>query len=153
MLQKTSADFPVGALHVAELAERASVTPATIRYYSRVGLLSPGREPENGYRCYTSDDLKRVEFVRQSQKLGLKIGDIKAILEIVDQGDMPCGQVKTLVEQRLATIRDKLAEYQKVERRICEALDSWERMPQDTSPVKGQLCPLIEQSKAIEGND
>ena len=153
MLQKTSADIPVGALHVAELAERAGVTPATIRYYSRVGLLSPGREPENGYRCYTSDDLKRVEFVRQCQKLGLKIGDIKAILEIVDQGDMPCGQVKTLVEQRLATIRDKLAEYQKVERRICEALESWERMPRDANPVKGQLCPLIEQSKAIEGND
>ena len=149
MLRKTSTDETAGALHVAELAQRVGVTPATIRYYSRIGLLSPGREPENGYRCFKADDLKRVEFVRQAQRLGLKIGDIKAILETVDLGEVPCSQVRALVEKRLVVIREKVAEFKAIERRICKALESWEHMP-SIGPAEGELCPLIEKSKEID---
>jgi MerR family Zn(II)-responsive transcriptional regulator of zntA len=145
--QSISVD-PFRPLHVTELAAQAEVTPATVRYYSRVGLLTPGREPENGYRCFSSDDVRRVRFIRQAQALGLKIGDIKSILETIDLGKMPCHQVKSLVRERLTAIQNELVILAATKSRIETALDIWESEPnpkQDT----GQLCPLIEQASDL----
>jgi DNA-binding transcriptional MerR regulator len=135
---------PFGGLHVAELARRVEVTPATIRYYARIGLLDPGREPENGYRRFSSADLHRVVFIRQAQALGLTIGDIKAVFETLDNGEIPCHQVRSLVEQRLVSIRGRIADLQAIAARITRTLESWEQM-NDPTPLDGELCPLIER--------
>ena len=133
-----------GAVHVAELDSRADVTPATIRYYTRIGLLSPDRKQENGYRCFSAADLHRVEFIRQAQTLGLTIGDIKTILETADQGDVPCEQVKSLVAQRLTSARERITNFLATESRVIDALSTWDTMD-DPTPLDGELCPLIER--------
>ena len=132
-----------GALHVATLAGHANVTAATVRYYSRIGLLRPGRDPENGYRCFVAADLRRVIFIRRAQLLGLTISDIKAILETVDHGKSPCRQVELLVRQRLASISSQIANLRDTEVRISKALKSWNDMD-DQTRNSGELCPLIE---------
>jgi len=137
-------------MHVAELARLADVTPATIRYYARIGLLDPGREPENDYRCFSTPDLKRVGFIRQAQALGLTIGDIKSILEAVENGDIPCHQVRSLVKQRLDSIRDRISELQATEARITRALKVWKQM-EDPVPAVGEFCPLIERIDRVNG--
>ncbi|MGE0624774.1 MAG: MerR family transcriptional regulator [Pseudomonadales bacterium] len=133
-----------GSLHVAELAARAGVTPATIRYYARISLLNPNREPDNGYRRFSSDDLHRVEFIRRAQGLGLTIGDIREILDTVSHGKVPCHQVRELVQSRLHSIRDRIAELQETEVRIEHALQVWQGMRGETAS-DGEICPLIER--------
>lgn len=135
--------MPTHGFHVAELARQAKVTPATIRYYSRVALLDPVREADNGYRCYSPADLQRVGFIRQAQALGLSIGDIKTILDMQANGETPCDQVKSLVIQRRMSISDQIVELQATEARIDKALKYWKEM-NDPVPVDGELCPLIE---------
>lgn len=149
MLNNNIDQRAIGSLHVAELARESDVTPATVRYYSRVGLLSPGREPDNGYRCFSAADVHRVVFIRQAQALGLTIGDIKTVLETVDHGGVPCHQVRSLVEQRLVGVREKLAELQATEARIRQAIDAWEEM-HDEPATNGELCPLVEQLDVCE---
>lgn len=140
----------LGSLHVAELARKAAVTPATVRYYARTGLIHPGREPENGYRCFSGYDLRRVVFIRQAQALGLTIADIKTILDAVDHGEVPCHQVKSLVEQRLVSIRERIAELQATETRIGRAISTW-NMANYQAPADGELCPLIERLDVTNG--
>ncbi|NIO38940.1 MAG: MerR family transcriptional regulator, partial [Burkholderiales bacterium] len=82
-------------LHVADLAKEAGVTPATIRYYSRTGLLHAKRDPNNDYRYFSPADVNRVQFIRKAQELGLKIADIKSIFASVEEGKAPCGKVET----------------------------------------------------------
>ena len=65
------------------------------------GLLHATRDPHNGYRYFSPADVKRVQFIRQSQDLGLKIADIKTIFDSVEQGHAPCTKVEILVRQRL----------------------------------------------------
>ncbi len=133
-----------GSLHVAELAERAGVSPATIRYYARIDLLSPSREPQNGYRRFSMEDLHRVDFIRRAQGLGLTISDIKLIFDAISQGEVPCHKVKELVQHRLHSIQERIAELQATERRVSRALDAWRKM-EDQAPHKGEICPLIER--------
>ena len=53
-------------LHVADLAREAGVTPATIRYYSRAGLLHAQRDPNNDYRYFSPAEVNRVHFIRRT---------------------------------------------------------------------------------------
>lgn len=147
MLNSNVLSFEVAAydgLHVAELAERADVTPATIRYYSRTGLLHAKRDPNNGYRYFSPADVKRVQFIRQAQDLGLKIADVKAIFESVEQGKTPCGKVETLVRERLNAISRQIEELRATKKRIASAIREWEENG-DLSREDARFCPLIEK--------
>jgi len=129
-----------GSLHVADLARMAGVTPATVRYYTRTGLIDPAREPSNGYRRFSDSDLHRMVFIRRARALGLTIGDIKAILDTVDRGEEPCALVKSLVGQRLVSIRERITELETKAERIDQALSSWEQT-NGHSRADGELWP------------
>ena len=133
-----------GSLRVVDLARRAAVTPATVRYYARIGLINSRKDPRNGYRCFSGADARRVVFVRRAQAFGLTIGDIKRIFDTVDNDGDPCDMVKSMVEDRLARARERIAELTATEERINEAIVAWRSMG-DLSPMDGELCPLVER--------
>ena len=131
-------------LHVADLAKEAGVTPATIRYYSRTGLLHAKRDPNNDYRYFSPSDVSRVQFIRKAQELGLKIADIKSIFESVDEGKAPCGKVETLVRKRLEAITRQIEELRATRDRIAGAITEWEENG-NLSDEEARFCPLIEK--------
>lgn len=147
MLNNTIIPFEVpspGGFHVAELADEVGVTPATIRYYSRNGLLHAKRDPNNGYRYFSPADVDRVRFIKQAQDLGLKIADIKSIFESVEKGKIPCGKVESLVRRRLDDISRQIKELKAIKTRMAAAIQGWE---EGAEPVNqnARFCPLIEQ--------
>lgn len=139
-----SSTSPTGSLHVSDLARRTDVTPATVRYYARTGLIESRRDPKNGYRCFSGADIHRIAFIRQAQGLGLTIAEIKRILDAVARSESPCDLVKSLVEQRLELVRKQVAELRATETRIRQAIAIWEAID-DPIPDDGELCPLIER--------
>jgi DNA-binding transcriptional MerR regulator len=141
---------PVGTLNVADLARRAEVTPATVRYYARIGLLNPGRDARNGYRRFSHEDLRRVKFVRKAQALGLTIGNISSILEQIEYGRPVCDLVVELVQKRLDEVRRQCAELEATEIRMADALSRWSAAPRDEARY-GQLCALIEEVELHAG--
>ncbi len=59
-------------MRIGELAKTAGVTPDTIRYYEREGLLPPPERTPSGYRDYGPAALEDLLFIKQAQALGLK---------------------------------------------------------------------------------
>jgi len=55
----------VTSLSIAATAERTGVSPHTLRYYERIGLIDPVGRDEGGRRVYTEGDLARVDFLRK----------------------------------------------------------------------------------------
>lgn len=92
------------ALRVSEVAERAGVSPDTVRFYEKEGLLpEPPRSPA-GYREYDDQIPERIRFIKGAQQMGLKLGEIGELLEIQDRGACPCGHTETLVKRRIEEI-------------------------------------------------
>ncbi len=60
-------------MRVSELASRAGVTPATIRFYEAEGLLPPPPRRPNGYRDYDDADLCRAQVLVSLRNLGLDL--------------------------------------------------------------------------------
>lgn len=95
-----SDDSPVYVISVA--AELAGMHPQTLRYYDKLGLVSPGRSSGRGRRYSLRDVLALREVQRLSQEEGINLSGIKRILEL--QGDLRRHQ------QRLADVVAELAQ-------------------------------------------
>lgn len=143
-LKSPASRSAIGSLQVSELARRGDVTPATVRYYARIGLLNPNRDAQNGYRRFTHDDLRRVVFVRKAQALGLTISDIQAILDRLGRGDPVCNMVVQLVQRRLEQIQRQCAELEASKEHIERTLAQWSEGSQQQEV--SDLCPLIEHA-------
>src|SRR3954462_12443105 len=89
---------------VAELAAAGGVPPDTVRYYERSGLLKPPRRTAAGYRSYDDGAVARLRFIRGAQRLGLRLADIRTLLEIRDTGTCPCEPAGDLLRLRLAQV-------------------------------------------------
>ena len=66
---------------VSALAKLAGVTPRTLRWYDREGLLRPLRVTESGYRIYGPEQVDRLQLILFYRALGLGLPAIRAILE------------------------------------------------------------------------
>ena len=71
-----------------ELAERAGVTVSALHFYEREGLIDSRRTSGN-QRRYHRDALRRVAFIRFSQRLGISLGDIRDALDTLPTGRTP----------------------------------------------------------------
>ena len=75
-----------GPLRIGELAARVGTSADTVRYYERRGLLdAPGRSA-GGYRVYGERDLRRLQFIRRAKLLGLNLDEIRALLDLAEEG-------------------------------------------------------------------
>ena len=130
-------------MKVSEIARQAGVTAETVRHYTREGLLTPERHPENGYQLFDQRDLERLRFIQRARTLGFGVAEIRDILEHADHGDSPCPMVRDLLASRLPQIRERIAELEALSTRMEQALAAWEEMP-DGTPDGHSLCRLIE---------
>ncbi|GAA4170930.1 redox-sensitive transcriptional activator SoxR [Gryllotalpicola koreensis] len=75
-------------LTVGELAERSGVAVSALHFYERKELITSERSPGN-QRRYRRDALRRVAFIRVSQRVGIPLADIKAALDSLPEGRTP----------------------------------------------------------------
>ncbi len=68
--------------HTSEFAQKASVSVRTLRYYDKMGLLSPSQYTESGYRLYTDTDLLRLQQILALKFLGFSLQEIQQCLQV-----------------------------------------------------------------------
>lgn len=130
-------------MKVSELARQADVTADTVRHYTRIGLLTPSRDPDNGYQIYDGEALKHLRFIQKARLLGFSLQEIETIVHHEHSGASPCPMVRRLMAQRLPRVRQQIGELQQQLTRMERAMAAWEEMP-DGAPEDDSLCPLIE---------
>ena len=130
-------------LTVSKLAKLSDTTPDAIRYYSRIGLLKPKRNQQNGYRLYREKEIINLRFVRKAKYLGYSLEEISQILHDADTGKSACPRVRSILEARIRKNSTELREKIKSQQRLEEALLLWKSMP-DGVPDSHSVCHLIE---------
>ncbi|WP_431775640.1 redox-sensitive transcriptional activator SoxR [Streptomyces cucumeris] len=68
-------------LTVGDLSRRSGVPASALRFYEREGLIHSRRTSGN-QRRYTRDTLRRVAFVRSSQRVGIPLARIREVLAL-----------------------------------------------------------------------
>lgn len=70
------------------VAERTGTSVSTLHFYEREGLIESARTSGN-QRRYSRDVLRRVAFIRVSQKVGISLADIAEALASLPAGRTP----------------------------------------------------------------
>ncbi|UZE96407.1 MerR family transcriptional regulator [Alkalimarinus alittae] len=130
-------------MQVSQLAKKADVSPDTVRFYTKEGLLRPQKNPENGYQQYSQDDLQRLVFTRKARQLGFSLKEIQEILSQADDRHSPCPMVRGLFEKHLLQVEKQIDELQSLQQRMLDAMNVWQKMP-DGVPDGQTICQLIE---------
>jgi MerR family transcriptional regulator, copper efflux regulator len=70
---------------IGEIAKQAGVTTRTLRYYEQLGLFVPSNVNTKGYRYYDDDTLVVINRIRDLQRVGLSLEEIKEVIGLYFQ--------------------------------------------------------------------
>ncbi|MFF5482061.1 TioE family transcriptional regulator [Streptomyces sp. NPDC012935] len=69
-----------GAMFIGSLAQDLGIRPATLRKWERVGLVSPRRDPQTGYRLYDEADVRDARLAHQLRRGGYLLEQIAPLI-------------------------------------------------------------------------
>lgn len=120
-------------LTIGKLAKAAGVGVETVRFYQRRGLLNePTRD--TGVRRYGSEDLRRLQFIRQAQAAGFTLAEIKELLDLDASDDR--ARARELARNRIAQLDSKIAELER-------ARESLRRLERECAAGSSGPCPIF----------
>ncbi len=101
-------------LKIGQMARAAGCTVKAVRFYEVKGLLpKPARGP-SGYRLYTEQAVKRLQFIRRAKLIGLPLAKIGELVPHLSEAGCACATVRPhfdrLVRAQLAETEAKLAQ-------------------------------------------
>ena len=106
---------------IGEVADQVGLSLRTIRYYEKIGLVTPSGHSDGGVRLYTDDDVNRLELVKALKPVGMSLETTRELLEAADRVAHPRGDrfdAESRLEAALAAAIDRCDE---IERRLDEA--------------------------------
>ena len=71
-------------IKVGTLASKTGLTVRTLHYYEEIGILTPARRSEKGYRLYGVEEIQRLQKILSLQQLGFPLEDIRMLLDRTD---------------------------------------------------------------------
>ena len=129
----------LGELTPAQLATRSGVAVSALHFYERQGLIRSQRSAGN-QRRYAREMLRRVAFIRVSQRVGIPLANIRAALDALPEGRTPGREDWQLLSTRWQTDLD---------RRITQL----ERLRDDLSGCIGCGCLSLDRCALINRHD
>jgi DNA-binding transcriptional MerR regulator len=128
-------------LKIGDVAKQTGVAVGALRYYESLGLLQSERG-DNGYRYYAPAAVHQVQFIKKAQALGFSLEDVGEILTVHHRGDVPCGFVQSLLQDKISQLEQQIAQMTAFKGELEAYRDRWAAT--QPRPQPGDICPLIE---------
>ncbi|MGB3299539.1 MAG: heavy metal-responsive transcriptional regulator [Phormidesmis sp.] len=128
-------------LKIGEVSKQTGTAVGALRYYEELGLLTSERG-QNGYRYYLESAVHQVLFIKKAQTLGFSLEDIGQVLNVHQQGNVPCELVRSLLQEKIEQLNTQIQEMQAFRNDLEKYRDRWSSA--DLRPQPGDICPLIE---------
>lgn len=71
-------------LQIGEVAEEIGLSLRTVRYYEQMGLITPERRSDGGFRLYSPIQVERLRLIKRMKPLGFHIDQMRELLQARD---------------------------------------------------------------------
>ena len=87
---------------IQKLAHLAGISTRTLRYYDQIGLLSPARTNEAGYRIYGAKEVDVLQQILFYKEMGLELARIKEAIQDAEFDSLAAlhSHLEKLIEKR-----------------------------------------------------
>jgi len=104
---------------IGEAAAKCGLSPHTLRWYERIGLVGPVAKGGDGRRRYSDADLDWLSLITRLRETGMPVSDMQRYAELVRSGAGQAERLELLKRHR-AEVRRALA----AQRETLKVLDS-----------------------------
>jgi MerR family transcriptional regulator, mercuric resistance operon regulatory protein len=133
------------SLAIGEVSRTSGCKIETIRYYERIGLLSPPPRTAGRHRLYSQDHVKRLVFIRRGRNLGFSLDEIRSLLGLTGEGAPSCERVREITLAHAHDIRQKIDDLERMDRALRQLAEQCE-------DGEAMDCPVIDALFAAEDN-
>lgn len=100
-------------MKIQELADKMGLTPHTIRFYEKEGLLDERhvRRERNNYRSYSEEAVERLNLIKKFQGIGCSLAEMRDILQDHDTQTRTNEEVIEWIYGKIREIEHKKDEY------------------------------------------
>mgnify|MGYP005775032025 CR=1 FL=1 len=114
---------------IAEASRKYGLSPDTLRYYGRIGLLPPVPRNKSGIRDYDEESCRWIELMRCMRKAGVQIEALIEYVALYRQGaDTAEARKNILIEQR-ERLLERMADMQQSLDRLNQKIEQYDRLP------------------------
>jgi len=105
---------------IAQASEEVELTPYTLRYYEKEGLLSNVIKDSAGRRKYHDDDLQRIGFIKCLKGTGMSLKQIKEYGDLYEQGKAKFKERNAMLEEH----REKILQEIKTQKKYLKMVEA-----------------------------
>lgn len=91
---------------IAEVSKKFEISPDTLRYYERIGIIPPVKRTSGGIRDYTEESCRWIELMKCLRTAGVQIEALIKYVSLFQEGDSTVEERKKILMDH----RDKLSE-------------------------------------------
>ncbi|NJP12254.1 MAG: MerR family transcriptional regulator [Leptolyngbyaceae cyanobacterium RU_5_1] len=100
-------------LTIQQVAQQTGLSAHTLRYYERNGLLEPIDRARSGHRCYSAEDMARIEFLTRLRMTGMPIRKMQEFAWLFRERPEAVGDRRAILETHERDVQTHIQELQR----------------------------------------
>jgi MerR family transcriptional regulator, copper efflux regulator len=128
----------MNGMTIGQVAKAAGLGIETIRYYERERLLERPARRSSGYRQFDEVAVKRLRFIKQAQRLGFTLREIRELLALRLNPSSTRNQIRERAQAKVADIELRIAELQRMKSALLPLIEACDGQ----GDISG--CPILE---------
>ena len=122
---------------ISQASRATGLSPDTLRYYDRLGLLPDLARGPGGQRRFSGKDIERLRFIRRARNMDFSLAEIATLARLRDRAGDDRESVRVMAREKLAQISNRLEELRLLKNELellihlCEGSD-------------GDACPIVD---------
>jgi MerR family transcriptional regulator, thiopeptide resistance regulator len=129
---------------VSRFARQCGLSRSTILYYEEIGLMRRPRRTAGNYRTYGEQDLERLRQIAFYRSAGLKLEDIRAIL------NQPRSDVSVILRRRFAELSGEIERLRRHQSAIAQLLKASGKFGRATMITKEKWTTIMRKAGFTE---
>jgi DNA-binding transcriptional MerR regulator len=106
----------------------------------------------SGYRQYPVEAIARVRLVQRALAIGFTLDELATVLCAKDQGRVPCQEVRTMAEEKLSALEERLRALTQLRDALKATLNVWdEQLAQTPAGEHAHLLEGLEVRATTDG--
>ena len=131
-------------MNISEAARRSGLTSKTIRYYEEIGLITPARRGDNGYRQYESSAIEELQFLARARDVGFDLDECRQLLSLQRDKDRQSRHARQLVLEKSAKLQERIDRLQAMQAVL-------ESMANRCQGDEGPDCAILQDLATADG--
>lgn len=133
---------PTAPLLIGALARQAGASPKAIRLYESLGLLT-GVQRRGAYRVYSPLHVQQVQLIREAQRLGFRLAELKAALPPQATAGLDWARLAEALAHKRHEIAAEVSRLQLLERQLGRVVDEIHQcLAEQAARGAAADCPL-----------